>query len=291
MREKSSMPQTSRAGRFSRLSFAILALAGAALGAKPAFAQQCGENEQGFEQWLSLYKHEAVDAGITPEIAEAALSTALYDPAVVAHDRGQHGFGQNFAQFAAKRVSSYRIKKGKTMLVAYAEAFEKIEARYGVPAPVLVAIWGLESEFGASVGTVPTFNALATLAYDCRRPDLFRVELFDALQIVQRGDIDASQMRGAWAGEIGQTQFMPSTYLKYAVGVDGDHAVDLIGNAEDALASTANFLHGKGWKRGEGWREGEPNFAALLEWNAAPVYAKTIAYFADKLVEGDGAQR
>jgi membrane-bound lytic murein transglycosylase B len=173
------------------------------------------------------------------------------------------------------------------MLLAYAEPLDKIERRFGVPGPVLVAIWGLETEFGAGLGNYPTFNALATLAYDCRRADQFREELVDALKLVARGDIQPEEMRGAWAGEIGQTQFMPSTYLKYATSADGGAIADLVGSSGDALASTANFLKNKGWKRGQGFHEGEPNFAALLEWNAAPVYAKTIAYFADRLAESD----
>ena len=269
-----------------RLGAATLVAAAAALLAAPASAQQCGDSAAGFERWLDGFKQQAIEAGVSPATAEAALTDVTYDPEVIEHDRKQHGFGQNFDQFASRRVTSYRIKKGKTMLVAYAEAFDKIQQRYGVPAPILVAIWGLETEFGADTGHVRTIDALATLAYDCRRPEVFRQELFDALQLVQRGDIGPSQMRGAWAGEIGQTQFMPSAYLKYATGVDGVHPVDLIGNAEDALASTANFLHGKGWKAGQGWHEGEPNYAALLEWNAAPVYAKTIGLFADKLAQG-----
>ena len=276
-----------RADLSRRIRAAALGGAAATLLAAPALAQQCGDSAEGFQPWLDGFKQQAIEAGVTPETIDAALTDIAYDPNVIAHDHTQHGFGQsNFAQFAAKRVTANRIKKGKMMLVAYAEAFDKIENRYGVPAPILVAIWGLETEFGADTGHVPTFAALATLAYDCRRPEVFRQELFDALQIVQRGDVEATHMRGAWAGEIGQTQFMPSTYLKYAVGVDGAHAVDLIGNSEDALASTANFLRGKGWKRGEGWHEGEPNYAALLQWNEAPVYAKTIALFADKLAEG-----
>jgi lytic murein transglycosylase len=265
--------------------------AAAALRGAPARAAECGDDPTGFDRWLEGFKQYAMSAGISPAVIGASLGDVAYDSTVIAHDRTQHGFGQNFAQFAAKRVSAARIRKGKSMLVAYAEAFDKIERRFGVPGPVLVAIWGLESEFGAGSGTYPTFNALATLAYDCRRADEFRVELLDALKIVQRGDLDPTEMRGAWAGEIGQTQFLPSAYLKYATGIDGSHAVDLIGNSEDALASTANFLHAKGWQRGAGWDEGEPNFAALMEWNSAPVYAKTIAYFADKLAAGGGAER
>ena len=136
---------------------------------------------------------------------------------------------------------------------------------------------------GPVSGTFPTFSALATLAYNCRRAQTYRAELIDALMIVERGLLNPGEMRGAWAGEIGQTQFMPSAYLKFATTVDGGGGADLIHNSGDALASTANFLHAHGWTRGAGWDEGEPNFAVLLEWNAAPVYAKTIALFADKL--------
>ena len=233
------------------------------------------------------FKQEAEIAGLPPAVIESALSNVAYDPDVISHDRRQGSFGQDFDKFVAKRVSAYRVRKGRQMLLAYAEPLDKIERRFGVPGPVLVAIWGLETEFGAGLGNYPTFNALATLAYDCRRADQFREELVDALKLVARGDMQPEEMRGAWAGEIGQTQFMPSTYLKYATSADGGAVADLIGNSEDALASTANFLKNKGWKRGQGFHEGEPNFAALLEWNAAPVYAKTIAYFADRLADSE----
>jgi len=267
-------------------------LRGAALGAMAAAAfafsgaaapQDCGDGPDGFADWLARFKQEAAAAGVSPSVIETALGEVAYDEEVLAHDRRQHGFGKNFDDFAGKRVTANRVKKGRSLLIRYAEAFDAIERRYGVPGPVLVAIWGLESEFGAGVGDVPTFTALATLAYDCRRPERFRAELVAALKIVERGDLDPARMRGAWAGELGQTQFLPSTYLKYAVAIAGAGGADLIDNAEDALASTANFLKAKGWKRGQGWHEGEPNYAALLQWNAAPVYAKTIAYFADRL--------
>jgi lytic murein transglycosylase len=225
---------------------------------------------------------EAARAGVSGSVIESALGDVSYDESVISHDRGQRAFHQSFEQFSHRMLSAYRIKKGKALLQRYAATLRAIEARYGVPGPVLVAIWGLETDFGAGTGKFPTFSALATLAYDCRRSEEFHAELLDALRVVQRGDLEASQMRGAWAGEIGQTQFMPSSYLKYAVGLDGG-AADLIGNSGDALASTANFLHGHGWRRGEGWDEGEANFAALTEWNKARVYSKTIALFADKL--------
>ncbi len=272
--------------RRARAALRTAALSGATaamLLAAPAPAEQCGANADGFDDWLAAFRQEAASAGIPSSVIESALADVAYDDQVIAHDRGQRAFQQDFARFAAKRVTAYRLKKGRTLLLSYAEAFDTIERRYGVPGPVLVAIWGLETEFGAASGNVPTFSALATLAYDCRRSEQFRAELLDALEIVQRGDLEPAQMHGAWAGEIGQTQFLPSTYLNYAVAYDGAGAADLVDNPEDALASTANFLHAKGWKRGAGWDEGQPNFAALKEWNEAPVYAKTIALFADRL--------
>jgi lytic murein transglycosylase len=260
-------------------------LAFLALAATPALAgPDCGDNAAGFEQWLPDMKQEAMAAGISPGVVEQALDGVAYDSDVIAHDRRQGSFQTSVAAFAAKRVTSYRVKRGKQMMIALAEPLETIEGKFGVPAPVLVAIWGLESEFGAGSGTYPTFSTLATLAFDCRRSDLFHTELIDALKLLQRGVITA-QTRGAWAGEIGQTQFMPSVYLRYAVAYNGGRYADLIGNSGDALASAANFLKSRGWIRGAGYHEGEPNYQVLLEWNAAPVYAGTIALFADRLAQ------
>jgi lytic murein transglycosylase len=270
---------------------ALCGAAAAMLGVAHAQTAPCGDNADGFDDWLAGFKQEAASAGVPRAVIDSALVGVVYDDDVIAHDRRQGSFQQDFAKFAAKRVTAHRLKKGRDMLIAYAERLDEIERRFRVPGAVLVAIWGLETEFGAGSGKYPTFNALATLAYDCRRADQFREELIDALKLVQRGDLEPSQMHGAWAGEIGQTQFMPSTYLKYAVGADGQSVADLIDSPEDALASTANFLRAKGWKRGAGWDEGQPNFAALQEWNSAPVYAKTIAYFADRLAADSGAER
>ena len=152
-----------------------------------------------------------------------------------------------------------------------------------MPGPVIVAIWGLETDFGANNGNFGTLRALATLAYDCRRSERFRAALLDALRIVERGSMSPGAMRGAWAGEIGQTQFMPSSYLKYAVDFDGDGRPDLIRSVPDVLASTANYLKGYGWQQGAGWSPGQANFNVLLEWNNSQVYSKTVAYFAQRL--------
>jgi membrane-bound lytic murein transglycosylase B len=150
----------------------------------------------------------------------------------------------------------------------------------------VVAIWGLETDYGVNQGKMSVVRSVATLAYDCRRSDKFQAELIDALRIVDRGDMASADMRGDWAGEIGQTQFLPSSYVKFAVTVDGRKHADLVRNADDVLASTANYLKSHGWQRGQGWDEGQPNFTVIQEWNKAEVYAKTIALFADKLDGG-----
>ncbi|HEY1780594.1 MAG TPA: lytic murein transglycosylase [Roseiarcus sp.] len=263
-----------------RAFFFIAAVA--ALGVASARAADCGDSAAGFAEWLASFKQVALKNGISQEVVDSALGGVAFDPSVSAHDHAQ-GFGQNFAAFSARHITPSRVKRGRNMLLAYAEPLQRIEQRYGVPGPVLVAIWGLETDYGAGLGSFPTFSALATLAYDCRRAQIYRAELIDALTLAQRGLLRPSQ-RGAWAGEIGQTQFMPSAYLKYAVNAHGGSGVgDIISSPADALASTANFLRAHGWSPGAGWDEGQPNFTALLQWNSAPVYAKTIALFADKL--------
>jgi lytic murein transglycosylase len=268
------------------LKLFTLAIAAFAFAAA-ARAEDCGDSQEGFRTWLESFKHVALINGISQDVVDDAFATASFDRSILSHDRGQASWqsGGNFSAFAASHISPARLRRGKNMLLAYAEPLERIEQHYGVPGPVLVAIWGLETDYGSGLGDYPTFTALATLAYDCRRSNVYRAELVDALMIVQRGLLSPQQMRGAWAGEIGQTQFMPSAYLKYGVTSNGERGGDLMRNSADALASTANFLQQKGWKRGERWGPGDPNFAVLLEWNAAEIYAKTIALFADRLAE------
>jgi lytic murein transglycosylase len=250
-------------------------------------AADCGHNGEGFETWLDSFRQKAAAAGVSRRAIDAALADVYYDRSVISHDRGQKVFKQSFEQFSARMANSFRVSKGRSLLKKHAALFRQIEQRYGVPGPVLAAIWGLETDFGAFNGSFSTIRALATLAYDCRRAERFRAELLDALRIVDRGDLSPDKMRGAWAGEIGQTQFMPSSYMKFAVDFNGDGSRDLVHDTADVLASTANFLHGSGWQAGAGWDEGEPNFPVLLEWNRAKVYSKTIALLADK-IKGDG---
>ena len=249
----------------------------------PVEAATC-RDPAGFDAWLTGFKREAAASGISPS-AIGALDDVAYDAGIVAKDHGQRVFRQSFEQFAGRMVPP-RVHKGQALMKQYAATFARIEQAYGVPAPVIVAIWGLETDFGAVSGNTPTLRALATLAYDCRRSDMFQAELMDALRLVQRGDLSPSA-RGAWAGEVGQTQFMPSSYLKFAVDFDGNGRRDLVDNVPDVLASTANFLRSYGWQRGGAWTPGSANFAVIKEWNKADVYARTIAYFATRLAGGE----
>jgi lytic murein transglycosylase len=259
-------------------AFLALSLAATA----PALAQSCQDPSQ-FPAWLDSFKQEAAAAGISAQTIHSSLDGLTYDPRVIGYDRNQKVFRQSFEQFSGRMVNSFRISKGQAMIARYGEVFSRIEQQYGVPAPVLVAIWGLETDFGANIGKMPTIRSLATLAFDCRRQEKFHEELIHALQIIDRGDMPASAMRGAWAGELGQTQFMASSYVKYAVDFDGDGRRDLLRSAPDVLASTANYLKGHGWVAGGSWEPGGPNFAVLQEWNKSPVYSKTIALLATRI--------
>jgi lytic murein transglycosylase len=175
------------------------------------------------------------------------------------------------------------MTRGSNALKQYGSVLSRIETAYGVPGEVIVAIWGLETDFGADVGKQPALRALATLAHDCRRSQMFQGELLAALQIIDRGDLSAADMRGAWAGELGQAQFLPSNYLKYAVDFDGNGRRDLIRSVPDTLASIANLLKSFGWQPGGSYREGSANFSVLAAWNKSTVYQKTIAAFAERL--------
>ena len=238
-----------------------------------------------FGVWLDGFKQEAAAQEVSQRTIQSALAGVTYDPGIIARDHAQGVFRQSFEQFSGRMVPP-RLARGEKLLQQYSPVFSRIEQQYGVPGAVIVAIWGLETDFGANSGKFATIRSLASLAYDCRRPEKFRGELLAALRIVDRGDMSPNDMRGAWAGEIGQTQFLPSSYLKYAVDYDGNGRRDLIHSVPDVLASTANYLKGYGWQRGQSWGEGTANFQVLLQWNASQVYTKTVAYFAQQLAGG-----
>jgi lytic murein transglycosylase len=263
--------------------FRLFICLSAFIASTPAYAARCGGDFNTFVQSMSA---EAASAGISQATIAQALGGVQQDSGVLAFDRRQRGtFTKTFEQYVSTRVGSGRINGGRAMLQRYAGLLSSIEAKYGVPRQILVAIWGLESDFGkGDMGKLPVFRVLATMSHDCRRTELFQGELLAALQILQRGDLPLREMIGAYAGEIGQTQFLPSSYIKYGVDFDGNGRVDLRHSVADVLASTANLLHTNGFKMGAPYGEGSANFEAMREWNHAVIYRKTIAYFADQLV-------
>jgi lytic murein transglycosylase len=237
-----------------------------------------------FPAFLSQMRNEAARAGVGQR-GLAALNGLTFDESVISHDRGQKVFTQSFEEFSGRMVPP-RLARARQMIQKNAALLDRIEKQFGVPKGLIVAVWGLETDFGGFLGNFPTIRSVATLAYDCRRPEKFRPELIDVLKIVDKGDMTPESMKGAWAGEIGQTQFMPSSYVKFAIDYDRDGRIDLVHSVPDVLASTANFFKGSGWQRGQGFQPGQPNFAAIQEWNKAEVYARTIAYFAERLESG-----
>jgi lytic murein transglycosylase len=245
----------------------ILILSIIAVTATPALAARC-QNTGSYERWLEAFKKEAAAQGISPKVIAEASPQMTFDPAIVRRDNGQAVFQQTFIQFSDRMTGGGRIPNGLAKIKQHAALFAKIEEKYGVPAPVLVAFWGLESDFGADFGKYKILSAIATLAYDCRRPDFFRTQLFDALRIVERGDQRVEDLIGDWAGEFGGLQFTASDYLKNAVDFDGDGRRDLIHSIPDTMASGANFLVSLGWQRGQPWLQ-EVLVPKDLAWDQA----------------------
>jgi lytic murein transglycosylase len=283
------MTKTFRAAtRASTWTGVAMAFACAALPTVAA-AQSCGNEGGGFPAWLNAFKGTATSQGISAATANSALAGLSYDTGVIRLDRGQRSFKLSFEQFYARRVSSSLISRGQQKMQQNAALLSRIEQRFGVPPSVITAIWGLETNFGGDGhGGKSILRSLATLAYDCRRSAFFTNELVNALKIIDRRDMSIGELNGGWAGEIGPMQFLPSSYVKYAVDFDGNGRKDLMRSIPDMLASTANFLQQKGWKAGQPWQPGTANYAALQEWNKAEVYSRTIAVMSAKL-GGKGA--
>jgi len=250
----------------------VLKVAAAALGAVlagPALAASC-QNTGSYEAWLAQFKKDAAAQGISSKVIADASPSLTFDPVIIRRDHGQAVFNQTFLQFSDRMVGGARIPNGLAKMKQHAALFAQVEKEYGVPAPVLTAFWGLESDFGANFGKYKILSALATLAYDCRRPDFFRTQLFDALRIIEGGDQRVEDMIGDWAGEFGGMQFTASDYLKNAVDFDGDGRRDLINSVPDTIASAAKFLVSLGWRRGEPWLQ-EVHVPQNLPWQEADV--------------------
>ena len=233
-----------------RQVIAAIALIAGALLANAAQAAPCRTGGP-YDKWLADLEREAIAQGVSQRAIAAAAPFLTYDQRIVNIDHGQRVFSQTFLEFSDRMAAGYRIQMGAAKIKTYAPVFARIDQQYGVPAPVIVAFWALESDFGANMGNYKSLSSIASLAYDCRRADRFRAQLLDALRLIDHGDLTPDEMIGSWAGELGQTQMMPSEYYKYAVDYDGDGKRNLLRSAPDVLGSTANYLVGLGWKRGE----------------------------------------
>jgi lytic murein transglycosylase len=247
-----------------------------------ARAARCGGE---FHSFIGGIAREAVNTGLSPSIVAQAFAGISPNKAVLAFDHRQQGvFSKSFEDYAAIAVTPKRIERGRKLLRKHGALLSRVEREFGVPAPVIVAIWGLETNYGTTdLGDLPVIPTLATLAHDCRRTELFQGELLAALRILQRGDLSAREMIGGYAGEMGQTQFLPSSYLKYGLDYDNDGHVNLRRSVPDVLASTANLLKANGWQADAPFSEGTPNFEVMRIWNQALLYRKAIALLAERI--------
>jgi lytic murein transglycosylase len=243
-------------------------LLGAGLMTGSALAAPRCQNTGNFDAWVAQFKKDALAQGISPKVLAAASPELTFDESVIKRDSGQGVFQRTFLDFAKRLLAGARIPNGIAKMKEHQALFARIEKTYGVPAEVITAVWGLESDYGALFGKFKILPSLATLAYDCRRGDHFRPELMDALRIIERGDQRLDEMNGNWAGEFGGMQFTPTNYIKYGVDFDGDGRRDLIKSTPDTLASAANYLKSIGWRRGEPWLQ-EVTVPRDMPWQEA----------------------
>ena len=230
---------------------------------------------------------EAQSAGVSRAVIDEAFAGLTVDQAVLAFDRRQaRAFRRegNFEAFIKTRVAAARVNRAAKLMQRHAQLLARVERQFGVPKELLMAIWTMESDNGqGDMGKRSVIRTQATLAWDCRRTDLFQRELIAALKILQRGDLPLRDLIGAYAGEIGQTQFLPSSYIKYGVDYDRSGHVDLRHSVPDVLASTANLLKVNGWKAGAPYAMGTENFQVMREWNRSEIYRRALVLFSERL--------
>lgn len=250
--------------------------------------------------WLNDFKQEALTSGISEPTVTDTISHIELLPNIIKLDLAQPEFISPFLDYYLKRVDTPKIVRGRELLVKYEYLLNQIEAQYGVPKSLLVAFWGMETDYGSHQGNVDTLSALATLAYDGRRATFFRSQLLDAMRIIDAGYVKTDQFRGSWAGAFGNMQFMPSTFMNYAIDGDGDKQIDIVNSMADAFASAANYLSKVGWRKGESimievqlppnfeWKNAQLNLRKpILEWGQMGV----TAVQGSSLVESKALQR
>ncbi|RYH01939.1 lytic murein transglycosylase [Salipiger sp. IMCC34102] len=247
-----------------------------------AVAATCGNDASGFNAWKQQFAQEAAAQGVGQRGLDALANTS-YAQRTINADRNQKSFRYSLDEFMRIRGADTIVAQGRQRIAANPGFYQQLEATYGVPASVIVAIHGMETAFGNFMGDSNVLSAISTLAYDCRRSDFFSTHAMAALMLVDRGAINGGTI-GAMHGELGHTQFLPANVIRYGVDADGNGVVDLT-NQTDALYSTANFLRQKGWQPGQGYQEGQRNFSVIQEWNAATVYQQAIAIMGARIAQ------
>lgn len=263
----------------------------------------------GYDAWVEAFRERALNQGITEATLRAGFRNTGYLPGVIKRDRNQTEFKRTLEDYLSIAVSDERVTKGRAAFARHRGTLKALEAKYGVDASIIAAIWGLESFYGERRGDVPVISATSTLAYDGRRGSFFEKQLVAALKILQNGDISAARMTGSWAGAMGHTQFIPTSYQAFAVDFTGDGRRDIWSeDPSDALASTAAYLARNGWTRGSSWgreviggagagtliqpQEGGPrfavtgNFRAIKRYNNSDAYAIGVGHLADRIAGG-----
>ncbi|SFJ29045.1 lytic murein transglycosylase [Jannaschia pohangensis] len=258
----------------------------------------------GWSNWVAGFKGRAAGQGIRSEVIEAAFRGQGFVPGVVARDRNQTEFKRSLEDYIAIVAPESKVQEGRAAFARQRGNLQAIEARYGVPAEIVCAIWGVESNFGQRRGDIPTISAISTLAYEGRRGAFFESQLIAALKILQSGDVTPQRMVGSWAGAMGHTQFIPTSYLQSAVDFTGDGRRDIWGDdPTDALASAASYLSGAGWSRGASWAVEDPggdltpdrggpsfrtgpNFRVIKRYNNSDSYALGVGHLADRIAGG-----
>lgn len=252
-----------------------------------ASAQSCGGS---FSNFVTGLKSEAIAKGHSAANVDAFFQSARQDAKVIAADRNQGFFQKSFLDFSRAVISNNRMQNGASNAKKYDAVFDKIDAQYGVPRGVLLAFWALETDYGAVQGSFNTLNALVTLSHDCRRPELFRPQVFAALELFERGDFSPTKTTGAWAGEIGMVQMLPEDIISNGVDGDGDGRVSLKTSAPDALMSGASMLKSLGWRANEPWLV-EITVPENLDWSQTGIEkTKSVQEWTNAGVRGRNGQ-
>ncbi len=249
-------------------ALAVLFAGGTSTQAADTQAKHNCRNTISFNRWLTNFRQQAVESGISRRTVARALNGMTYDRGVIRRDRGQSFFAQSFWSFQKKLARQYRVNNARRMIKQHRALFKRAERQFGVPPQVITGFWALESDFGKGMGKLSVLRSLTTLAYDCRRGEMFTAELMAALRLIDSGDLRPAEMIGSWAGELGQTQFLPTYYEKHAIDYDGDGRRNLFRSIPDIIGSSANYIKAKGWQAGQPWLQ-EVRVPARMNWSQA----------------------